>query len=144
MAETSTRKATSYTSAEQGCQKNAEAALNVQSSPNSRRTTYSSDICNDKNTTEENAQGSDYEELKVSIGLKRKASNSSLTETKRKRQTENQSLEESNPDPEDPKEKIENLMTHVDALKTECMQKDIQIRKLKAELDEKTDEIKKL
>src|SRR5437762_2304663 len=85
---------------------------------------------NNGKTSEENAQGSDYEEFKASIGLKRKAS-TSLNEAKRKRPIEDQVLKERDLDPEDPKEKIKSLMFHVDALKAECMWKDNQIEKLK-------------
>jgi hypothetical protein len=137
MTETNTRQTIPYTSAEQRCQKN----INAQEAIGSKGTNSSSD--NEK-TSEGNVQGSDYEEPKPPTGLKRKASATSLTEVKRKRQTEDQVLEENGLDAVDPKEKIKDLMIHLDALKAECTLKDSQIEKLKAELDEKADEIKKL
>ncbi|RIA81557.1 hypothetical protein C1645_881549 [Glomus cerebriforme] len=138
-----TKNATSYNSTEQQkFQKNDEVSSNEQetiSSTGSRTDSY--DVQNNEKTSGETTQGSDYEEPNV---LKRKASTSSLTEAKRKRSIEEQVLEESVLDLEDPKEKIKNLMFHVDALKAECMWKDNQMEKLKIELDEKVEEIKKL
>jgi len=131
MAEINAKDVTSYTSN----QMNGEGSSNVQetiSNPGSR--TNFSDVQNN----EENVQPT------VSTGLKRKASTSSLNEAKRKRPTEDQVLEESILDPEDSQEKIKNLMFHVDALKAECIWKDNQIEKLKVELTEKVEEIRRL
>src|SRR5581483_2439106 len=122
MAEINAKNITSYTIN----QMNGEGSFNIQetiSNPGSRRANFSV-VQNNEKKSEENIQGSDYEEPTVSAGLKRKASTSSLNEAKRKRSTEDQVLEESILDPEDSQEKIKNLMFHVDALKAECIWKD--------------------
>jgi hypothetical protein len=121
-------------------QKDSSNAQETVPNPISRRTD-SSDV---QSIEKENIQDSDYEEPKTSTGLKRKASTASLTEAKRKRSTEDQVPEESILDPVEPKDKIKDLMFHLDSLKAECIWKDSQIEELKAELTEKEKEIKKL
>ncbi|CAB4462537.1 hypothetical protein RhiirA5_504940 [Rhizophagus irregularis] len=121
-------------------QKDSSNVQETVSSPSSRRT----DSSDNQSIEKENNQSSNHEELKASTGLKRKASTASLTEAKRKRSIENQVPEESSLEPVEPEDKIKNLIFHVDSLKAECIWKDSQIEKLKVELAEKEEEIKRL
>ncbi|CAI2168413.1 19123_t:CDS:2 [Funneliformis geosporum] len=115
--------------------------------PNVRETMLHSEspkIHNNEIPIQDNTPSFGHKEQSVSVGLKRKASTSALIEAKRKKSTEDKGLKEESLETEDPKEKVKNLLLKVDRLKAECMWKDSQLEQLKAELDEKVEEIKKL